>query len=723
LLAVAAAVVVANLPYLLDFFDPNPLGPHSGLVSAITPGRLGGSPAIDPNNGYVSQALGHRAALDLLHLQLPWWNPYEGTGAPLAGEMQSAALFPPTLLTLLANGQLYEHMLLELIAGLATYLLLRRISINRWASTAAAIAFALNGTLAWFSHAPFNPVAFMPLLLLGIELAYAASLTGRSGGWWLIAVAGALSFYAGFPEVAYIDALLAVCWFAWRCGRLPRGRIGAFAAKAATGAAVGTLLSAPLLIATIDYLDHADLGLHASSFLGGLSLGTHILPQLLLPYVFGPVLDFVGPNGNLWGAGGYLSTSLLLLALLGLFSRRRRGLRLTLFVWALLVFARIYGQPPVLGHVLGLLPGMSRVVFWRYAAASLELPVIILAALGLDDLARVPEHRRRLVWAALASLALLALAVIGTRPQVHQLGPGFSHHPWVERSAAWGAAIVIAAAGAAFVRQPRVRVGLLALLLAFDAVVLFAVPEASAPRAVKLDLAPVAFLQRHLGSSRFFTLGPLQPNYGSYFGVASLDVNDLPIPAPFEHYARKHLDTVVDPTVFIGNTGGGRPVFAPSPQQELLRNLAGYRQAGVGYVLVAPGQALPQRPTTFQLVFRSPSTWIYHLAGALPYFTATNPRCRVTFQSRDSARLSCPSPTVLVRRETDLPGWSADVDGHSARVAEADGLFQAVAVGAGSHRVQFSYLPPNAGWGFLGLIAGCACLLLAAAIGRRQGGR
>jgi uncharacterized membrane protein YfhO len=78
---------------------------------------------------------------------------------------------------------------------------------------------------------------------------------------------------------------------------------------------------------------------------------------------------------------------------------------------------------------------------------------------------------------------------------------------------------------------------------------------------------------------------------------------------------------------------------------------------------------------------------------------------------------------VLVRRETDLPGWSADVDGHSARVAEADGLFQAVAVGAGSHRVQFSYLPPNAGWGFLGLIAGCACLLLAAAIGRRQGGR
>ena len=42
----------------------------------------------------VSQALGHRAALDWTHLRVPWWNPYEGTGMPLAGEMQSGALSP-----------------------------------------------------------------------------------------------------------------------------------------------------------------------------------------------------------------------------------------------------------------------------------------------------------------------------------------------------------------------------------------------------------------------------------------------------------------------------------------------------------------------------------------------------------------------------------------------------------------------------------------------------
>ena len=38
------------------------------------------------------------------------------------------------------------------------------------------------------------------------------------------------------------------------------------------------------------------------------------------------------------------------------------------------------------------------------------------------------------------------------------------------------------------------------------ALALFALPELSAPRAVKLDTAPVAYLQRHLGQSRFFSL-------------------------------------------------------------------------------------------------------------------------------------------------------------------------------------------------------------------------
>ena len=713
-LAIVGAVVVAHLPYLLDFFDPNPLGPRSGLVSAIVAGRLGGSPTIDPNNGFVSQALSHRAALDLVHLHLPWWNPYEGTGAPLLGEMQSAALFPPTLLTLLSNGQLYEHMLLEIVAGIATYLLLRRLSIHRWVSAAAGIAFALNGTFAWLSHATVNPVAFLPLLLLGIELAYSASEQRRRGGWWLVALSIALSLYAGFPEVAYINALMAVCWFAWRCASVGRAHLRAFAEKVAAGVLAGVLLAAPLLIAALDYVNHGDLGLHNSASLGAGHLSADSLPQLVLPYAFGPIFDFTGRSFELtriWGGvGGYLDMSLLLFALLGLFGSRRRGLRLTLVVWIVLAFSRMYGVPG-LGDIIGVLPGMSRVWFYRYATSSLELSVIVLAALGLDDLVRNPGSRRRLAWAAAAGLVVVAGAAIGAQPLIARLEPRFSQSPYFPLAVAWGAIVVLAAAGVALLRAAHVRIRLLAALLVLDALVLFAVPELSAPRAIQLDLSPVAYLKRHLGGSRFFTLGPLAPNYGSYFGLQSLNVNDLPIPTTFEHYVHARLDRVVDPTVFVGNYGGLRPAFAPSPEQELVRNLDGYRAAGVKYVLTPAGQRLPQSPRGFTLVFRSPSTWIYRLAGTEPYITTTG-GCRVTASSSSSARVSCTTPATLVRRETNLPGWTATVDGRAVPIRGVDGAFQAISVPAGAHTIGFGYKPPYILWGVIALVLGCGWVVL-----------
>ncbi len=724
MLAVVLAVILANLPYLLDLVDSNPLASRSGLVSAVTPGLTGGSSNIDPNNGFISQALSHRAMLDVVHLRMPWWNPYEGTGAPLAGEMQSAALFPVTMLTLLSNGQLYEHILLELLAGLSTYALVRRLAVNRWASAAAGIAFALNGTFSWLEHATVNPVAFLPLLLLGIEFAYSAAVDGRRGGWWLVAVAGALSFYAGFPEVAYIDALLGVCWFVWRCACLPRHRVTAFAGKAASGAIVGTLLSAPLLIATVGYLGHADVGLHGTSAIGNARFTSHQLPQLVLPYIYGPIFGFNDPKSALsgiWGAvGGYLSTSLLLFGLLGVFSRGRRGLRVMLGIWILLAFSRTYGQPPLLDHVIGVLPGMSRVAFFRYAPASLELAVVILAALGLDDLARTSGRSRRLLWAAFGSLVVVAIAGLGARSLADKLGSAFSHRPYFVVAIVWGAGIVVAGGAVAFVRRPRVRTALLAALLAVDSLALFLAPELAAPRAVQLDLAPVAFLQRHLGTQRFFTLGTLAPNYGSYFGIAELNTNDLPVPTLFQHYVHSRLDPVVDPALFVGNYGGGRSFFAPSPAQELQRNLAGYREAGVAYILTPAGQALPQSAATFQLVYRSPSTWIYHLAGAARYFTATNRGCTLTTGSREAVQVSCATPTELIRRETDLPGWSAQVDGHSVPVHRTDALFQTIRVKAGRHRVTFSYLPPKLLWGLLAFAAGCGWLLLPAVAIRRH---
>ena len=521
-----------------------------------------------------------------------------------------------------------------------------------------------------------------------------------------MAVAGALSVYAGFPEVAYADALLAVCWFAWRGACLERARLGAFVRKGAAGVLVGTLLSAPLLALSADYVANASLGGHGHA--GAVHLPAAAAPQLVLPYVYGPIFAFSDPKHvvfGVWGSvGGFLSASLVLLALVGLAAGRHRGLKVALSAWIVLALVRMFGEPPGLGALLGLLPGMSRVALYRYGFPSVEFAVIVLAALGLDRLEGARLPRGRIAAAAAAALVLVALATAGALPYARRLGSGSGQIRYFEASLIWGVAVVLVAAGAMLLRRSSLRIGLASAIVAVEALLLFVVPEASAPRSASLDTAPVEYLQRHLGSARFFTLGPLQPNYGTYFGVASLNANDLPIPTRFADYVTSRLDQGVDPTVFVGDLGGGRAQSAPSPEAELLRNRAGYRAAGVAYVLTPAGNPLP---AGFALVFRSPTTWIYRLAGAVPLVTA--PGCTVA-AGEDTAQLVCSRRTVLVRRETPLPGWHATVDGRPARLRTVDGDFQALPVGPGSHSVAFSYTPPYLGWALAAFAVGCVSL-------------
>jgi hypothetical protein len=700
LLVIIAAVVLANLPALVGFVDPNALDFRSGLTQALTPGLISGKPTVDPSNGFDSQAIGHLAALDWLHLHLPWWNPYEGTGMPLAGETQAAALFPPTLLTYFSNGQLYEHVLFELIAGICTYRLLRRIGLIRAAALAGGVAYALNGKFAWFSDAGVNPVAFLPMLLLGLERAYAATLERRGGGWRLMALAVALAIYAGFPEVAFINGLMAIPWLLWRCGCL-RGRdIGRLLIKAVLGGVAGLLLAAPMLVAMLDYVGHADLVTHVGSSLGSRHLPFSQLPQLVLPYVYGPVNG--APRSTVWiMVGGYLTAALVLLALVGLTAPGRRGLKVAMLAWGLLVFSHIYGVPGV-GQVLDAIPGVSHIQFYRYATAALELPVIVLAALGIDGVTHGPAPRRRLLAGGLVGLATVGVAAIAARPEIESLRQIVGHgHTYFLVSLIWGLATAATVAVIAAVPSSQLRASLLTLVVALDAVALFAVPQFAAPRQATVDRAPVAYLQRHLGLQRFYTLGPIQPNYGSYFAIAELGVDDFP-PKSYAGYVHHRLDPAAP---FVGF----RTPLAPTAEQELMLHLVSYGLAGVRYVLAPAGERLPTRRHGLRLVDRTPTTWIYEITHAAPFMTAAG--CRVSAASFDSAQVTCPRPTRLIRRETSLPGWTARVDGRVVPIGRVKGLFQSLTVPAGTHRITFSFVPVEMDWGLIGLLAGCALML------------
>jgi hypothetical protein len=749
LATVLAAVLVANAPALLHLVTTNPLV----LNAALTPtpsGWLPGLPYIDGNAGFTMQALGHLAALDWLHGHLPWWNPFEGVGAPLAGEMQSGAFFPLTLLLALHEGVLLVQLAVEVVAGWSAYFLVRRLGVGRSFATAAGVAFGLCGTFAWLAHAPIRPVALLPLCLIGVERAVEAARRHERGGWRLLGVALALSILAGFPETTFIDGLFVGWWAVLRLAGPGRAVWRPALARLAGGVAVGVALAAPLIAAFADYLPYAYIGAHNGGF-AETSLPSVGLAQLVLPYSLGPIFGFFSPAGtadpiaNLWGSvGGFLSITVVAAGLVGLVGRRQRLLRLGLGGWIAVCLLRTFGFPPVV-HLMAMIPGVRLTAFFRYADPSWELAAVILAALGLDDIARRLTPRRVLMacvgvtglvaaWAARTAWPLLSDAFTPSGQTVHR-------HLYPLGSLI-GAVIALAllAVGGLFAGQPSRPDGdggdqrsartrrrgrlLMAGVVSAESVLLLGATYLSAPPPTSLQTGSVSWLQSHLGTNRFVTLAPISPNYGSYFGIAEANINDLPVPKAWNSYIATHLDPNALPGVFSG--GGRINPAGPTPAEELSRNLSSYESVGVRYVVENangldvqgqpfPAAARPPWPAGPRLVYRDGFAEIWELPVVSPVFSlapvamGSGPSpgrlpasCTVVGHGWDQATVHCSEPSELVRRVLFMPGWTATSARSSVTVTEdregPAGLFQSVQVPAGTTTLRFTFLPPAEEW-------------------------
>jgi hypothetical protein len=723
IVVICLLVLLANSPYLLHVVDPNPINQYSGLGTISQPALLPGYNYVDPNVGITAQALGHRAAVDWLHGQVPWWNPYEGLGAPLAGELQSAAFFPLNALNLLADGQVYFRIALECLAGVGTYLLVRRFTRSNVPALVGGVAFALNGTFAWMFHAPANPIAFLPYVLLGVEWAREGAIEQRRRGWVLMAVALALSLYAGFPETAFIDGLLVGLWLLVRLVGMPRRAVATYAKSLVLGAVVGALLAAPILVAFLDYLPHADLGGHTGAFARA-SLSPHTaLPAQVMPYMFGPIAGFTQRYPSLelfWGnIGGYLGVAVCTLGVIGLAGGRHRALRVALGAWVVVGLARLVGVGWAL-DIINLIPGVKSTAFYRYAPPSWEMAVVVLAVLGFDDVLRREATR----WVVAASGAVMAAIVLvcwhTALPVLHALGGAPNSGAWARASFVWSMAVVgtvvllclLPSFETGSFRWESVRAPVLAAIVLLDVIVMFATPEFSAPRQAAIDANVVRYLDRHLGEQRFYTLGPLAPNYGSYYALSSLNVNDLPIPKTFGNLVTRKLDSNADPYSFTG-TFAVNP-NGPSPVQELAENLAEYQAMGVKYVLLPPGLALPpSRVAGIRRVYSDRTADIVEIPNPAPLFGPTGGGCTVRTLSVTKASVDCSKPSTIVYRELSMPGWHAQADGRSLAVHPQGPTFQSVDVPSGTSTVQFSFTPPYEVLALAAFAVGLVALVLA----------
>lgn len=707
ILLVILAVVIGNGLYLIGESNTNTIS-WTANISTIVCHVTCGRPMIDPNVGFITQPMGHLAAMDLLHGHLPWWNYFEGLGQPLVGEMQAAALFPLTLLFALPAGLLFFHMSLEIIAGLSAYFLAKRLGLPMVFATTAGILFALNGTYSWLGNAVLNPVAFLPMLLLGIEMIYDSTQTKNNKGWYLCAIAVALAFYSGFPEVAYFNGLFALGWAIVRWFGLPRASRRLALGRLAIGGGIGVALSLPVLVPFADFTKVANLGHHTAAIDGTAHISIHAVQMFFDPYVYGTLFSNLNVASVWGGIGGYFTASVGALALLGLFGKTHRPLRLYLFAWTLI---GLFGAWNFLNlrKVWNLIPLIQNVSFGRYIMASCELSMILLAAFGLMDLATSPKAKR--LFTVTTSVMLLGLIWIALAARTLNRGVVIGGHR--ERIIyAFLAAIPFLAIAALLVlgrfTTKKWTPALVALVLIVESLLMFGVPSGESAKYVTVDTKPISYLQNNEGHYRFLDFAVLTPNWASQYNLNALNAIDLPFPGKFSQLIETQLYPGLTPSnqfvIHNGITG------LNAQQTELFDHFKAYEGASVKYLMFPTALELMNglKKLGVSEVFSDAKATIYELPNPRPFLSTTSSSCTVVTSNVNKATVHCPNGgSTLIRTELAMAGWKAFVNGKAVTMTTSDGAYQAVAVPKGTSTVTFSFLPPHEKDAVLvGLLAG-----------------
>ncbi len=599
--------------------------------------------------------------------------------------MQSASFFLPFILLLdLPDGFLYLNIVLRVLAGLCTFLFLRQFGLSRFASLLAGVLFELNGTFTWLGDAPIHPIPFLPLLMFGIERCRALSITNRPGGQLPVVFGIAFSIVGGFPEVAFSDGVLALAWAVSRLD-MERRFWPLYVGKVIGGGVCGLLLSAPALVPFLHDLPSASIGIHVFAQVSIVKVDH--LASVMFPAIFGaPYAD-----GNLDGWNnfwGYVTPATALLAILGIVTRPAEPRRLLLVAWVIFCLAGAC-KMPVLGELREVLPAFNQINFARYVGPSAEFAAVTLAAIALDQwrtaISRISLAIALIVFATLGAATLFLARVLLERDAAsNPLGAFMASGSIAEAVVVVSALCVLLSRDS--IRQTRLVVGFVS---AIEALVVASPTVLSGTNDFQLNTAPVAFLQTHLGLSRFYAVGgSLLPNYGAYFGIGMANEFYVPLPKMWADYVST-LTSLDTPTSFQGAGDTASRI------SDFTRHRAAFSAMSVEY-LVLPGFGDPlagRHDPQYEPVFDNGRTHIYRLPDAAPYFQVIGGQCSVRAQTRDDVTVDCKQTGQLLRREMASRGWIARVNGSISKVHTAEGVFQSVDVPVGTSRVQWQFLP------------------------------
>jgi SAM-dependent methyltransferase len=715
--------------------------------------------------------LGHYIGARLRAGHLPQWFPYEGMGEPFIGQLNESTFHPTSWLYAmlpLAAALRWELLLGYAAAAFGQLLFARKLGMSWTASTLAAVAFAFSGYAISLSNV--LPYLWGVATLPWLGFCAAEVFTSERPWPWVAALAifWATIVVAGDSHSALFGGLVALFAGA-QTGRLRRLPLCILASLIAVGLAGAELLPAFDIVRAGPRTgwNTAENNKLLSTFW---ALHPYRLPELLLPGWLPLKTTHLFANarhdeGGMWALSVYAGTTVVALGLVGLLSRKRRGvLAAALALFGLWMATGIHGGlEPLLRRTVPLLTVL------RYPEKYLGIWMLglsLAAAAGLDHLREKPRWRLPIVLGAaaaacaIAAILLPADAALKVWPQLAQKPQHIPalHDAW--HDALFGAALSLSLA-AVILAGARRRAALLALLPAtvfFDLWLANGATIGVAPANVLTDVPRFCASARSQGagadglralnaSTRIrkidemddpgryaaMSLNLLQPASSELCGIGSIWTYPILSNEPRSirwMIGRQHLE--LNPALILYGFGlviRAFPEDRPVSQERVVDALE-----------IIPGEelVLVQRPAAPRAYAAVPR-WVPDagaaraevnqqglalvegpvLVGPGPAFEGSGTAGTVAIAEYEpehvvlDAQMTRPGAVIL--NDFYSPGWTASVDGQPARIYRANALVRGVLAQAGRHRIEMRYQLPRLRAGLA--VSGAsllACVLLIA---------
>ena len=732
--------IVALLGLLVALFFWRILTPNLADRASFPPGDF----------SYQFWAFTTFEARELSVGRLPLWNPYTYSGAPFWADIQSAVLYPPSLLTLLLSGLWGGFSLFALeveaiahlwLAGAFTYLFARRLTHHRGAALFAAVTFTFGGYLTGYPSqqlAVLETDVWLPLILYFADRALVDRSVERprlrpqprlpdtlaAGLVW------GLALLAGHPQSAMFVFYTFIAYVAFLALSTPRLSLPT----------PHSLILTPILITLVG------LGLSAVAWLPGLEYmrlsvrASGLYDKMAGGFPLYDVIQMLLPGSVSFYSPLYVGVLPLLLAIWAALALRRRE---TTFWGALAVGGLLlsFGGGTFLYTPFYLLiPGFGLFRDQERLAFVVSFALAVLAGYGFkgqvangkpaNRASSIPNLPPVVGWLLAGGVGLVILFFYGLNSVGWRDDSPFN---WLLGRSVWLTILLALTWGAMKMGDWRQETGnrrsgttpyslLPACFLLIATLDLFTVNWQTNvyPALPETQTATPAVVQAIRGDA-----GP-----GEIFRV----YNEYRI---YENYGVPYA---------LEDTWGASPLRLAryDTWHRSLRMERLWELLNVKYVitwrekLYAPSEIIHREPTGDEVTYVhrlnrvAPRAWLVHQVeevsdeaalarldafdfdpaqaalvppGASPPLAqpATGESGRVDILRRTPGSLTltvtAPADALLVLSEVYYPGWQATVDGQATPIIRTDYVLRGIPIPAGSHRVELSYRPRTVLWG------------------------